>query len=162
MRRPGNRTPPVVAPPGFRRPRWLLLFASLLVLTSIPASAQAQSRGAKGTVDMAATAIPRGPPELRAQGSHPPRSHPPPFGEDRYVPDEVLVEVAGQAPSSVLKALAARHRLAPLQSHTSALTDSTWHLWRIADDRPVAMVIRALGAERWIRSVQPSYRYELP
>jgi len=138
MRTLGRRTPPIVALPGFRPPRWLMLGMACLMagLWSHPAHAQVRPENDASTAKRA------------------------PAG--RYVPGEVLVEVVGQPSSAALDALAARHGLTPVHSHTTAITNSTWHLWRIADDRPVATVVRALAAERSVRSAQPNYRFVLP
>jgi hypothetical protein len=162
----GNRTPPIVAMPGFRPPGWLVLCTASLIFGATAHAAHAQVRGgdeADGADRTPPIMAPRGPPRIgRPAGVREPRTNAPPAGEGRYVSDEVLVEVMGQPPGPAMDALAARHRLTFLQSHTVVLTNTTWFRWRIADDRPVAKVVRALEAERFIRSAQPNYLFTLP
>jgi len=85
----------------------------------------------------------------------------PPAGERRYVPDEVLVELAGNPTDQVFNALAARHRLNRLDARRIGLTNSTWVRWRIPDQRAVPAVIRALAADNSIFSAQPNYVFAL-
>jgi hypothetical protein len=85
----------------------------------------------------------------------------PPPGERRYVPNEVVVELAGNPLDGTFDALAIRHRLTRLDMLRVDLTNSTWVRWRIADRRPVPAVIRTLAADSSIRSVQPNYLFVL-
>jgi hypothetical protein len=83
----------------------------------------------------------------------------PPAGENRYVPDEVVVELAGTPTNQTFAVLAARHRLTRLETQPIALTNSTWVRWRIADRRSVPAVVRALSADGTVRWAQPNYLF---
>jgi subtilisin family serine protease len=61
----------------------------------------------------------------------------------------------------MLNSLAVRHHLILLDAMPVRLTNSTWVRWRIADRQPVPTVIRAVAADRAIRSVQPNYQFTL-
>lgn len=87
------------------------------------------------------------------------RSGVPPSGERRYVPDEVVIEVAGQPAEATIQALSARFRLTRMESRLVGLTGSTFFRWRIPDRRSVAAVIRTLEADAVVRSAQPNYLY---
>src|SRR5439155_86237 len=68
----------------------------------------------------------------------------PPAGEQRYVPDEVIIEVGGDPSSPAIEQLARRHRLARLESLSFRLSGTTLYRWRIPDRRSVPTVVRAL------------------
>ena len=77
--------------------------------------------------------------------------------ERRYVPDEVLVRLASDAPDGAVEALARRLRLDQVGSVTS---DAAATLrWRIPDRRAVPAVIRALEAEPLVLAAQPNFLY---
>lgn len=76
---------------------------------------------------------------------------------DRYVPDEVLVRFASDAPEGVATALARRLRLDRLASFTSE--GAVILRWRIPDRRAVPAVVRALEAEPFVLAAQPNYLY---
>jgi subtilisin family serine protease len=61
----------------------------------------------------------------------------------------------------MFNALAVRHHLILLDTMPVGLTNSTWVRWRIADRQSVPAVIRAVAADRAIRSVQPNYQFTL-
>jgi hypothetical protein len=81
----------------------------------------------------------------------------PPAGERRFVPDEVVIEVAGAPSTQAVEALARRHRLNRVESMRFQLTGTTMFRWRIADRRSVPAVVRALEADTGILSAQPNY-----
>jgi Subtilase family len=85
----------------------------------------------------------------------------PASGQRPYVPDEVVVELAGNPLDGTFDMLAVRHRLTRLDMLRADLTNSTWVRWRITDRRSVPAVIRALAADSSIRSVQPNYLFAL-
>ncbi len=107
----------------------------------------------------------RRPPPPRRQGPGP--SQPsaainvPPPGENRFVPDEVVLEFPGNISPQAMNALAARHRLQRIDSQAFTLTNSTYLRARITDGRPVRTVLRGLGREAQMRAGQPNYRYTL-
>ena len=73
----------------------------------------------------------------------------PPLGERRFVAGEVVLRcrpISRQA----LDELAGRHRLTRLDSQAIGLTGTTIHRWRIADQRSVSDVIRAIEADRGV------------
>lgn len=87
--------------------------------------------------------------------------NPPPPGEQRFVPNEVLLNVAGSMSTSAFNALARRHRLTPLETRDYTLPPRRLARLRINDGRPVATVIRSLQQEANILAGQPNYYYSL-
>jgi hypothetical protein len=85
----------------------------------------------------------------------------PPANERRYVPDEVVVEVAIATTAQQINALGQRHRLTLLQSAPFQLGGTTLQRWRITDRRPVATVVRALESDANVLSAQPNYLFSL-
>jgi subtilase family protein/fervidolysin-like protein len=79
----------------------------------------------------------------------------PPAGEQRYVPDEVLIQLAANVPETAVEALAQRLRLTRLESHTS--DGMTLYRCRIPDGRSVPDVIRSL--QGLVPSARPNYLY---
>jgi hypothetical protein len=138
------------------------------ILSGIAAGTRAAGSAPPRAGDVVVTRAPRamraGPPSSGPSPSRSSRrggSGVPPADERRYVPDEVIVEFAGNPSNQTFNTLAARHRLARIESQRIALTDSTWVRWRIADRRSVPAVIRALEADGSIRSAQPNYLFVL-
>lgn len=84
-----------------------------------------------------------------------------PPGETRFVPNEVVIEVAGAPSQDAVEALARRHRLRRVESQAFRLSRSTIFRWEIPDGRPMQEVIRQLSADPIIKSVQPNYVYSL-
>ena len=85
----------------------------------------------------------------------------PPANEHRYVPDEVVIEVANSVSQQQIDALQQRHRLARIESHTFQLSGTTMFRWRIPDQRSVAAVVRALEGDVVVASAQPNYLFTL-
>jgi len=83
----------------------------------------------------------------------------PPAGERRYVPNEVLLNIASGLSAPALDAIARRHRLTRLDLHEFTLTRRRLARLRINDGRPVATVIRSLQADARILGAQPNYLY---
>jgi len=84
----------------------------------------------------------------------------PPADERRYVPNEVVIELAGSMSNQQTDALARRHRLTRLQS-INFLGGTTLVRWRIADRRSVPVVIRDLETDATVLSAQPNYKFAL-
>lgn len=109
------------------------------------------------------------PPRQTAQPPQPPQQSPrtasgvPPANERRYVPDEVVIEVASGLPAQQAQALAQRLRLVQLESFSLGLSNTTIFRWRIPDRRSVPAVIRALEADGSgsVRNAQPNYLFKL-
>jgi len=87
----------------------------------------------------------------------------PPSGEQRYVPDEVVIELDGNPSQQVTAALAARFRLQRMESLRLPLTNSTIYRWKIPNpgQRSVTAVIRQLEGNRAIKFASPNYLYGL-
>ena len=83
----------------------------------------------------------------------------PPGNERRYVPDEVLIQLAASVPEETIDGLIRRLRLNRVASFTS--NGVTMFRWKIPDQRSVPTVIRSLEAERIALAVQPNYLYQL-
>jgi hypothetical protein len=81
----------------------------------------------------------------------------PPVDERRYVPDEVLIQMASTVRDDTIDALARRVRLNRVESFTTG--GVTMFLWKILDQRSVPTVIRQLQAERIVLAVQPNFFY---
>src|SRR5262249_16457246 len=84
---------------------------------------------------------------------------PPPAGENRYVPNEVLPEIASGGSAAQSEAMARRFRLTPVDVHPLRLVGRSIHRWRINDGTSVAAVIRALAGEVRIAGAQPNYLF---
>lgn len=85
----------------------------------------------------------------------------PPAGEQRYVPDEVIVQLNGNPSQQVIAALARRYGLAPVESQNFSLLNATVYRWRITNGRSVRAVTVGLAADRGIAWAQPNYLYFL-
>ncbi len=77
----------------------------------------------------------------------------PPAGENRFVPDEVVIQMSGDP-----EPVARRLRLVRMERLDLGLTGQTLYRWRIPDGRSVREVIRELGAIGVYS--QPNYRFE--
>ncbi|MEA2873111.1 MAG: hypothetical protein QOH67_3087 [Hyphomicrobiales bacterium] len=80
--------------------------------------------------------------------------NPPPAGERRFVPNEVLLNVSAATSGPALDRLVRRYRLTRLEMQDFALTRRRIARLRIDDGRPVASVIRSLQAEASILGAQ--------
>jgi subtilisin family serine protease len=85
----------------------------------------------------------------------------PPANERRYVPDEVVIELATTMTPQQTAALARRHRLAILQTVPFQLGGTILLRGRITDRRAVPVVVRALETDGTVLSAQPNYLYTL-
>lgn len=85
----------------------------------------------------------------------------PAAGETRYVPDEIVLEIDPRLSSRAIEALARRHSLAPLESRRFQLANTVVYRWRVLRGRSVPAAIRALEADRQVRSAQPNYLFAL-
>jgi len=79
--------------------------------------------------------------------------------DERYVRDEVLIQLASSVPSETIDALGRRLRLNRAASFTA--NNITTFRWKILDGRPVPAVIRSLEAEPIVLAAQPNYSYQL-
>jgi len=85
---------------------------------------------------------------------------PPPAGETRFRPDEVVVIAPPGASAATLAPILSRRRLIEVEAQPLA-TGGSLRLWRIPDGRAVASVIGELAGERVLSSVEPDYLYAL-
>ena len=95
-------------------------------------------------------------------GSGPPSRSgffPPSGGETRFVPNEVLLDVAAGVSASQLDAIARRLRLTRVDVHPMRLVGRSIHRWRINDGSSVATVIRSLVGEASIAGAQPNFLF---
>jgi Subtilase family len=91
----------------------------------------------------------------RGQSGQPPGAGVPSTSWSRYVPNEVVVEVASSVSPQTMAALARRHRLTQLESVNLQFTGTSIRRLRINDRRrSVPAVVRALQAEGLV--VQPN------
>src|SRR5262245_9915051 len=81
----------------------------------------------------------------------------PPADEQRYVPDEVLIQLAANLPELAVDAFARRTGLTRIESATFG--DVTMSRWRIPAGRSVPDVIRAL--QGLVLAASPNYYYTL-
>ncbi|MGB6536415.1 MAG: S8 family serine peptidase, partial [Xanthobacteraceae bacterium] len=81
----------------------------------------------------------------------------PPRGETRFVPDEVITAFTADTSAEAINRLARRYRLTRLESQDFPLIRTSLYRWRIVSRRSVVSMIRALGGEGVIASVQPNY-----
>jgi hypothetical protein len=79
--------------------------------------------------------------------------------DERYVRDEVLIQLASSVPRETIDALGRRLRLNRTASFTA--NNITTFRWKILDGRPVPAVIRSLEAEPIVLAAQPNYSYQL-
>jgi len=78
-----------------------------------------------------------------------------------FVPNEVLIEIAGQPTGAQVQDIAKKHRLRQVQSQHIALLDTTFYRWRIPDGRSVDTVVKQLSADGGIKSVQRNSIFRL-
>jgi hypothetical protein len=81
----------------------------------------------------------------------------PPVNELHYLPGEVVFEAVGTPSDLQTTALFNRLRLSRLDTRRIELLDTTFYRARILDGSSVPAKIRALKAERAVRSVQPNH-----
>jgi Subtilase family len=90
--------------------------------------------------------------------------NPPPPGETRFVPNEVVFDIPATVPTQTVGDIAARHAMTQQEVTTVRLTGRTLHVWRIDNGASVDDVIRDVctnPADRQVAGAQPNYLYEL-
>ena len=85
----------------------------------------------------------------------------PPAGEQRYEPNEVVIEVTSSMTSQQIGALVRRFRLTNLEQVNFQLGGTTLVRLRIPDRRTVTNVVRALETDTGVLFAQPNYLYAL-
>ena len=86
---------------------------------------------------------------------------PPPPGETRFRPGEVLVAIAPATPPATVARILRDHRLTEAEVADISLLGTSIRLWRFPDRRSVASVVRELAGEPSLTRIQPNYVYEL-
>lgn len=88
------------------------------------------------------------------QPPSPPPGNQPPSNWGRYVPNEVVVEIAASMSPQAIAAVMRRHRLTQLEAIDLQSSGTSIRRFRINNRRPVPTVVRALAAEGFV--VQPN------
>ena len=86
---------------------------------------------------------------------------PPPVGETRFVPNEVIVDIPASSSAQTLDAVAARFAMTRLETTRIALTGRTLHRWRLNTGGSIRDVIGEMSGERRLAGAQPNYLYAL-
>ena len=86
---------------------------------------------------------------------------PPPAGETRFLPNEVLVVFLGGASEKQIAALARRRKLERVQTRELTLIGVRVHRFRFAGDRTVPSVIAELAKEPNAALAEPHYLFAL-
>jgi subtilisin family serine protease len=122
---------------------WLLLAGALAVRTDV-----ARAQAVRATP-------PAGPAQPRLRRGF----DQPPDGETRYLPNEVILDIAASVPTTDLDAIAARHNMTRLETQSFRLTGRTMHRWRLDGGGTVTAMIRGVSGERQVSGAQPNYLY---
>jgi subtilisin family serine protease len=144
--RPGRR------PPG-KRPPWIGPGIGPIVGPAVVTGVTVVNPGPAGAGPTGPARPPSGGSTVAQRGGV---TIPPP-NENRFVKDEVLLEVVGQISQQESNTIAARHRLTRLESIYSPLTNRTTFRWKINNGRQVRTVLAQLGRERALDAVQPNF-----
>jgi hypothetical protein len=81
----------------------------------------------------------------------------PPRGEQRFIPDEVIVEFSSSASPQSIDQIVRRHHLTQLESQSLPLIGATLFRLHIIGGRSVTSVIGALQNENTVTRAQPNY-----
>jgi hypothetical protein len=82
-------------------------------------------------------------------------------GNQNFVPNEVITVFAAGATPQAINRIAQRYGLAQLETQNFPLIGASLYRWRIGGNRSVPAVVRALGGESVVASVQPNYLFAL-
>jgi subtilisin family serine protease len=104
---------------------------------------------------------------LGIRGSNPNAVAPPPRrranlpanNERRYMPNEILIEIASDVPESTIESIVQRFGLIRVSTLSVDLLGTTLHRWRVTGGRSVSSIINALAGEGVLRSIQPNNLY---
>lgn len=128
------------------------------VLAQQPAPSNDQSGGAVRSMRVAPPAWVPSPAPGRPAAARQPRAIVPPPDETRFVPDEVLFELAPDAEAdTVLR----RYGATLIASRRVELAGTTIIRARLAAGRDVRAVLTQMGSDDAIAGAQPNYTYEL-
>ena len=87
-------------------------------------------------------------------GQPPSGNQPPPTNWGRYVPNEVVIEVASNVSPQTIAAMLRRHGLTQLEAINLQSSNTLILRLRINDRRSVPTVVRALAAEGYLSSAE--------
>jgi subtilisin family serine protease len=82
-------------------------------------------------------------------------------GAQRFVQGEVITAFVPGATAQAIARIARRYDLTLIESQSFALIGERLYRWRLGGRRSVVNVVRALGGERTVASVQPNFLYTL-
>jgi subtilisin family serine protease len=82
-------------------------------------------------------------------------------GEQRFVPGEVITAFVAGATPQAIERIARRYDLTLVESQSFPLIGERLYRWRFDGRRSVVNVVRALGGDRIVASVQPNFLYRL-
>jgi subtilisin family serine protease len=88
-----------------------------------------------------------------------PRLTVPAAGDQRYVPDEVLLSFSANVDQQAVVGIAQGARLSLLGIHRLTLIDTTLYRFRITDGRSVPAVIASFGGDNRVSRAQPNFFY---
>jgi hypothetical protein len=82
-------------------------------------------------------------------------------GEQRFVPGEVITAFVPGATPQAIERTARRYDLTLVESQSFPLIGERLYRWRFDGRRSVVNVVRTLGGDRLVASVQPNFLYRL-
>jgi subtilisin family serine protease len=82
-------------------------------------------------------------------------------GDRPFVPNEIITAFAPGTTPQAIDRVASRYDLTQLETQNFPLIGSGLYRWRIGGGRTVVNVVRALGSENIVASVQPNYFFTL-
>ena len=85
----------------------------------------------------------------------------PPQGEQRFVPNEIVLGFSSSATPQEIDQIAQRYGVTRLGSQSFPLIDLTLYRWQIASGSTVANTIGTIENERLVASAQPNYLFTL-
>ena len=85
----------------------------------------------------------------------------PPQGEQRFVPDEIVLGFSSSATQQQIDEIALRYGVTRLGSQSFPLIDLTLYRWRIGAGRSLVDTIGAVENESLVASAQPNYLFTL-
>ncbi len=85
----------------------------------------------------------------------------PPQGEQRFVPNEIVLGFSSSATPQEIDEIAQRYGVTRLGSQSFPLIDLTLYRWQIASGSTVANTIGTIENERLVASAQPNYLFTL-
>ncbi|MBX9828490.1 MAG: S8 family serine peptidase [Xanthobacteraceae bacterium] len=85
----------------------------------------------------------------------------PPPNENRFIPNEVVVQISSTAPPDVIQSIAREFGLTIIASQTLTTTGRTAYRFSFTSSRSLRDMIRALEARSIVAVAQPNYQFRL-